>query len=172
MGERTWTEERTDRAREMWFAGYSATQIACDLGGITRNAVIGKIHRIRAGSPEKRKRNSQPKPKVERKARPPKIEKRQRVYVAQLVAKPKLEVDPIMLIPSDTRTERALSFDQAFRERKLTPDCCKWIVGHVDQPDWFYCGEPAKSGPYCLRHAALAYIPARTQDLCDSGANR
>lgn len=155
MGIKTWTDERAEMAREMWLAGHSSTRIAMELGEVSRNAVIGKVHRMLAPFPDLRKRNSKPKPGPKPKA--PKITKHERVYVAQLIAKPKPKL--VQDIPLDARTERSLSFDQAFREYKLTPDCCKWIVGDVGQPDWFYCGETVERGPYCGRHAPIAYQP-------------
>lgn len=47
----TWTEERTARLRELHAAGWSASQIAADLGGVTRNSIIGKWHRLELTSP-------------------------------------------------------------------------------------------------------------------------
>ena len=65
----SWTDERVETLKKMWSEGQSASQIAKELGGVTRNAVIGKVHRLglsnRAGSsapaPEKKPAKVAPK---------------------------------------------------------------------------------------------------------------
>ena len=64
-----WTEERINRLRQLWNEGKSASQIADILGGATRNAVIGKAHRLglaKRPSPIKRDPNKPPKPRVKK----------------------------------------------------------------------------------------------------------
>ena len=52
----SWTDERVETLKSMWTEGKSASQIAKELGGVTRNAVIGKVHRLglsnRVGGPD------------------------------------------------------------------------------------------------------------------------
>ncbi|MEM8803264.1 MAG: GcrA family cell cycle regulator, partial [Pseudomonadota bacterium] len=68
----SWTDERVETLKKMWSEGQSASQIAKELGGVTRNAVIGKVHRLglsnRAGSsaaaPEKKSAKAAPKAKA------------------------------------------------------------------------------------------------------------
>lgn len=66
----SWTDERVETLKKMWSEGQSASQIAKELGGVTRNAVIGKVHRLGlsnrvGGAPEPVKAKSDPAPKVE-----------------------------------------------------------------------------------------------------------
>jgi GcrA cell cycle regulator len=45
-----WTDERVELLRKLWAEGLSASQIAAQLGGVSRNAVIGKVHRLKLSS--------------------------------------------------------------------------------------------------------------------------
>ena len=68
----SWTDERVETLKKMWAEGQSASQIAKELGGVTRNAVIGKVHRLGlsnrvGGAPDPVKAKADPEPKVETK---------------------------------------------------------------------------------------------------------
>ena len=68
----SWTDERVETLKKMWAEGQSASQIAKELGGVTRNAVIGKVHRLGlsnrvGGTPEPAKAKADPAPKAEAK---------------------------------------------------------------------------------------------------------
>ena len=74
----SWSDERVELLKKMWGEGQSASQIAKELGGVTRNAVIGKVHRLglsnRAGSgkaADSTKAKSDAKPAAKSKAKPP-----------------------------------------------------------------------------------------------------
>ena len=163
----TWTEERVELLKQLWLEGLSASQVAAKLGdGITRNAVIGKLHRLGLsgrGSPTRvsRPRTRRPrKPSAPRKvsarnstngaATPPPA----RANVsARATTRPEIIPEPILLqnIP---HSERIGILD-------LTEKTCRWPLGDPGTEDFCFCAKTPQSGtPYCDYHASLAYQPA------------
>jgi GcrA cell cycle regulator len=152
----SWTEERVELLKKLWSEGLSASQIAAELGGITRNAVIGKVHRLGLSGRAKSASNGAPR---QRKARAPthmlRIGRSIRgntalapVYDIEAEAEPEL-VDNIIPI-SQRRTIL-----------ELTEATCRWPVGDPGAGDFFFCGgNTMGSMPYCPLHARIAYQPA------------
>ena len=62
----SWTDERVELLKKLWADGLSASQIAAELGGITRNAVIGKVHRLGLSGRAKSPSSSAPRPRKAR----------------------------------------------------------------------------------------------------------
>jgi GcrA cell cycle regulator len=97
----SWTDERVELLKKMWSEGQSASQIAKELGGVTRNAVIGKVHRLglsnRAGAAPAAQAEVKPEPKV-----PPKVPKAQPkpVPVAKPEPVPEVKPQPVAATPS------------------------------------------------------------------------
>jgi GcrA cell cycle regulator len=148
-----WTEERVALLTKLWADGLSASQIAAELGGITRNAVIGKVHRLGLSGRAKSPSSSSPRP---RKAR---------------------SSNHMMRMPRNAiRGNNALAYDYAIEpepelieipveQRKnllqLTEATCHWPVGDPGSTDFFFCGGEANEGsPYCNYHSRVAYQPA------------
>lgn len=133
----TWTDERVEQLKKMWGEGLSASQIARALGDVTRNAVIGKVHRLGLSG-------RAPSPRVER----PRT-------VAPRPA-PRL-VQPAPAIPDEP-----LRFDDGSfaTVMTVTREMCKWPIGDPAQNDFHFCGRGVKDGsPYCEGHARVAYQP-------------
>ena len=131
-----WTDERVDKLKALWKKGLSASQIAEELGeNITRNAVIGKAHRLGLSSrPSPVKKPAQAK----RKAAAPKKE-------APVAAPPPVEPEP------SEKPEKITILE-------LTDRICKWPLGHPGEDDFQFCGRPSVAGqPYCAFHGAMAY---------------
>lgn len=162
-----WTDERVELLKKLWAEGLSASQIAAELGSITRNAVIGKVHRlglsgraktVSAPAPRPRK----PRPATETRPRPMVHGNTALAPVFQPVveAEPEELPDPIAnVIPM---ADRCTILD-------LTEFTCRWPVGDPGKPDFFYCGSHTKIGlPYCAYHARIAYQPV--QDRRRAGA--
>lgn len=129
-----WTDERVDKLKALWKKGLSASQIAEELGeNITRNAVIGKAHRLGLSSrPSPVKKPAQAK----RKAPPPKK-----------VAAPARTMQPE---PEGTSEKITIL--------ELTDRICKWPLGHPGDEDFQFCGARSVPGqPYCTFHGAMAY---------------
>lgn len=161
-----WTDERVELLRKLWTEGLSASQIAKQLGGVTRNAVIGKVHRLGL---QGRATPSRPARRPVRIARP-----RQAASGATPVAAgsmalrqrpaPRIvDVEPLRL--EDGLTANVLTI----RDRM-----CKWPVGDPGDAAFGFCGHPVQDGcPYCAEHAAAAYQPTtRRKPRADEGTRR
>jgi len=145
-----WTDERVDTLKKLWLDGLSATQIAKQLGGVTRNAVIGKVHRLgmsgRAAPSAPRSTGFKP-PRPSRPAAPrvPRIAKA--VAAAAVVEKDEMVIPFVEL--SGTATSLTLGSHM-----------CKWPIGDPESDDFSFCGRraPGKSS-FCEDHARVAYQP-------------
>jgi GcrA cell cycle regulator len=147
----TWTAERIEQLRNGVVAGLSCSQIAAEIG-VTRNAVIGKIHRLglSPGRPAAAPARSCPP-----RARQPRLlpHRRQlRLVFAQAPSIAGADVEPV---PFESM-QRCSLLD-------LAQDKCRWPVGDPCTADFAYCGNQAVAGiSYCAGHARMAYrVPAR-----------
>jgi len=139
----SWTDERVETLKRLWGQGSSASQIAKILGSVTRNAVIGKAHRLglSQGRPAQ--------PRVER----PRAERTERVHV------PRPEPAPKPLPVEDLSDAPKVPL-MLLRERM-----CKWPLGNPEDGDLRFCGRESAAGlPYCREHAMRAYQPAPKKD--------
>jgi GcrA cell cycle regulator len=148
-----WTDERVELLKTLWADGLSASQIAAELGGITRNAVIGKVHRLGLSGRAKSPSSSAPRP---RKARSSghmiRVQRPQVRGNNALAYDYEVEAEPEMLeIPMEQRKTLL----------QLSEKTCHWPVGDPSTPDFFFCGgESANDQPYCTFHCRVAFQPA------------
>jgi len=160
----SWTDERVELLRQHWMEGKSASQIASLLGhGLTRNAIIGKVHRLGLSGRAKSPGSSigHPAPRAPKAAhhtvpRPPAPQRIVRGATALAVApqplgEAELEAFESVVVPMSLRVTIV----------ELKEAMCRWPLGDPTSPDFRYCGSPAASGPYCMHHAQLAYLPAQ-----------
>ncbi len=134
-----WTDERTNLLKTLWLQGQTASQIAERLGGITRNAVIGKAHRLGL--------SSRPSPIRQRP-----LGRQPSTPVPAAAAKPQ-PAEP-------ARPAAPTPVPQAARRVKAAPGsrACMWPMGDPKQPGFHFCGAPAEVGrPYCSGHCSVAY---------------
>ena len=150
----SWTDERVELLKKLWADGLSASQIAGELGGITRNAVIGKVHRLglsgRAKSPSSSvPRARKPRSHMMRVQRP-----MSRGNTALALA---YEMDHE---PEPEMIENIIPLGQRCTLLQLNDDKCHWPIGDPGQPDFYFCGgKTAASTPYCGFHGRVAYQP-------------
>jgi len=147
-----WTEERVALLTKLWADGLSASQIAAELGGITRNAVIGKVHRLGLSGRAKSPSSSSPRP---RKPRAPGMMRVPRAHIrgnTALAYDYAVEPEPELIeIPVEQRKNLL----------QLTEATCHWPVGDPGSQDFFFCGgEALENSPYCNYHSRVAYQPA------------
>jgi GcrA cell cycle regulator len=165
-----WSSERIEQLRSLWHDGLSASQIATHLGGITRNAVIGKAHRLGlTGRPSPIKNRSvsvaRPRPprrpRVEQAAAPARI-------VAAAPPPPPRQAEPL------PHRHVELEDVPGATILTLTDRICKWPIGDPRHPDFHFCGRASADGlPYCNDHARRAYqAPARRSGERDSQAQQ
>jgi GcrA cell cycle regulator len=184
----SWTDERVETLRLMWIDGKSASQIAKELGGVTRNAVIGKVHRLglsnRSGNgdtPEEETapqvapapepviatveieaNDGTPEPQVAAPAAPRPLREQ------PPVARPRVPGQPLPPQPSGSEISAEALANLAEVAKKarrlslmqLTERTCKWPVGDPATEDFWFCGLPSVAGkPYCEAHVAVAFQP-------------
>ncbi|MCZ6589734.1 MAG: GcrA cell cycle regulator [Alphaproteobacteria bacterium] len=147
-----WTEDRVAMLRELWTKGLSASQIAVQLGGVSRNAVIGKAHRlglesrpspIRGGGGGSRSRRNRAISRA--------IEAR---ALRGTITEEEIGGEPVA--PGQRMMDRPLS--PPARPISDVKDCL-WPIGDPSEDAFSFCGEDTAPGrPYCANHCAMAYI--------------
>ena len=154
----SWTDERVETLKKLWLDGLSASQIAKQLGGVTRNAVIGKVHRLGLSG---RATPSQPARPVFKAPKPPR----------PLTANPPIQrraapSEPLTRISVPTPAAPPAALPTAYVEQPgtatvltLGAHMCKWPIGDPSTDEFRFCGRRASDGPYCGEHAQVAYQP-------------
>ena len=153
----TWTDERVELLKKLWADGLSASQIAGELGGITRNAVIGKVHRLGLSGRAKAPSSSVPR---QRKPRAPSMFRAPRPMMrgnTALAHQPNYDYD---IAPEPEYVENIIPIGQRCTLLELDQEKCHWPIGDPGQPDFYFCGGKTGAGtPYCGYHARVAYQP-------------
>jgi GcrA cell cycle regulator len=159
----SWTDERVELLRQLWGEGLSASQVAAELGaGITRNAVIGKIHRL--GLAERAKTVMSSRPRV---AKTPRQVVHNRVAATVPVVNGNVALDyaPQALVVARPRPEEEVVIPMSERVTlmELRESTCRWPMGDPTTPEFRFCGGPSPvgGGPYCAYHARVAYQPSQ-----------
>ena len=154
----SWTEERIQLLRRLWLEDFSASRIAAELGGVSRSAVIGKIHRLGLqgrGQPTSTvKRQCKPRPShaAHKEWRPLSIGNTALKAEPEMMRKPAAQPFPSVVVP----IAKKLSFD------KLTERTCKWPIGDPRGEDFHFCGHDSlETLPYCRYHVRIAYRDGR-----------
>lgn len=143
----TWSVERVDLAVSMWNAGRSAGEIAKRLGGVSRNAVIGKIHRLDARPPEGITIKRKPVPK--KYGQPPQPKARRKRADRKLLA-PMFAVAP--LPPEPPKPDKLVSLSN------LEDNQCRFPFGDPKTAEFGYCGcETLPGSRYCPGHHGVCF---------------
>ena len=151
-----WTDERVELLKKLWADGLSASQIAAELGGITRNAVIGKVHRLGLSGRAKSPSSAAPRPRKARTSGHMMRVQRPQIRGNTALAydyqeEPEPELQPI---------ENIIPIGQRCTLLELDQEKCHWPIGDPGQPDFFFCGGKTNAGtPYCGYHGRVAYQP-------------
>lgn len=146
-----WNDERVATLRKLWAEGLSASQIAKQLGGVTRNAVIGKVHRLGLAG---RATPSRPAKRPVRPARP------------RVISPTAPRLRPASNMPAVVIPElEPLRFDDGKAATVLTlnESMCKYPIGDPTDASFAFCGRSAACGPYCQDHARLTYQPSQSK---------
>lgn len=184
----SWTDDRVETLKKMWGEGLSASQIAKELGGVTRNAVIGKVHRLglsnraTSGGAAKAEPKAKPAPKAKAAPKPaadpkPEVEAKPEPKT-ESAAPPKSSISarkqiipagqPLPPQPSanEISPEALAKVNEVEKKAKkiglmeLTERTCKWPVGDPATEEFWFCGLPVKQGkPYCEAHVGVAFQP-------------
>ena len=138
----SWNEQKVEKLKELWGKGSTASQIAEIIGGISRNAVIGKAHRLNLSSKIKTRNasssqnfdNSSEESSSKRKSRKSKFQS--------------------LIIEKDFEPENPKKLEE------LDESSCKWPVGHPEEQSFYFCGRSSlKDFSYCKLHLLYAYQP-------------
>ena len=195
----SWTDDRVEKLKAMWGEGQSASQIAKALGGVTRNAVIGKVHRLglsnRATGAKSAAASAAPTAEVKpAKAAPKSAPAAAPAPTAEtvVVAAPATPHKPVIqsstmrrepppptpaMVEDAARTAQALAAIQKKAKKldllELTERTCKWPIGDPATEDFYFCGLGCAPGkPYCDAHVAVAFQPMSSRRDRDRNRNR
>src|SRR5262245_727228 len=159
----TWNDERVDTLKKLWSDGLSASQIAGRLGGVTRNAVIGKVHRLGlAGRATTSRIKTHRLPRVRTQAAKRGLMRPRQNGIANSPLK------TLYLADSEPYVSPAEELVIPLNERKyiqtLTESCCRWPIGDPQQSQFHCCGKKKIPGlPYCEVHARRAFQPPQAR---------
>src|SRR5260221_9596407 len=153
----TWSDDRVEQLKDLWESGLSASQIAAELGNVTRNAVIGKVHRLglsgRAKSPASaapRQRKARPAQQMMRVSRPVSRGNTALAHAFEV----EMELDPVAY-------DNVVPMSQRLSLLELNETTRPWPIGDPSSTEFFFCGGRALAGlPYCAHHSRVAYQPA------------
>lgn len=174
----SWTDERVEQLRQHWIEGKSASQIAILLGhGLTRNAIIGKVHRLGLVGRAKPSSSAASRPRT-----PSSKQGIHRITTSRTTASvaPRvvrgataLAIAPRTEIEPEPEACESVVLPMSLRVTivELKEAMCRWPLGDPTSPDFRYCGSPVASGPYCAHHGRLAYQPAQDRRR-ESGRQR
>ncbi len=138
----SWNEEKVSKLKELWGKGNTASQIAEIIGGISRNAVIGKAHRLNLSA---------------------KIKTRSAAKNQDFINSSKENNNPVRGRRSKFKS---LIIDKNFEPEnpkqleELDENSCKWPIGHPNEKSFYFCGRSSlKDFSYCKLHLLYAYQP-------------
>ena len=150
----SWTPEREQRLKDLWKKGHSGSEIAYILGGTTRNAVIGKAHRLNLPARTVSKRAVR-KTDEENKSKGNSTENKNQ----RLGRKARFKA---LLLDKNFEPENPTELQD------LTDDLCKWPLGEKMKPSNLFCGRKAlEKFSYCKLHVLYAFQPknAKEEDI-------
>tara|TARA_Y100001935_G_C17268638_1_gene490599 strand:- start:926 stop:1417 length:492 start_codon:yes stop_codon:yes gene_type:complete len=142
-----WDESKVLKLKELWGKGNTASQIAEIIGGVSRNAVIGKAHRLNLSAKIKT-RSAMPNKGFEKSLEnniPNRKSKKSRFKS--------------LIIEKDFEPENPKQLEE------LDESLCKWPIGHPNEPNFYFCGRSSlKDFSYCKLHILYAYQPKGKKD--------
>ncbi|MDC1344141.1 hypothetical protein N8158_00885 [Pelagibacteraceae bacterium] len=139
----SWNEEKVEKLKELWGKGSTASQIAEIIGGISRNAVIGKAHRLNLSSKIKT-RNASSSQNFDNSSEE-NFSKQRRGKKSKFQS---------LIIEKDFEPENPKKLEE------LDESSCKWPIGHPEEQSFYFCGRSSlKDFSYCKLHLLYAYQP-------------
>ena len=148
----SWNEEKVNKLKELWGKGNTASQIAEIIGGVSRNAVIGKAHRLNLSAIIKT-----------------------RTATSNQNFENSLEEKNIKVKRSGKSKFKSLIIEKDFEPEnpkqleELDESSCKWLIGHPDEKSFYFCGRSSlKDFSYCKLHLLYAYQPkGKKEEVAD-----
>jgi len=174
-----WTEERVELLKKLWMEGFSASQIAAELGdGVTRNAVIGKVHRLKLSGRAKPASTATPRTRTTPRSSGPRriaapagggaraslsgmMKQRAAVSMPATIGATALKISEDVQVEAYVAPqvqELFIPVEKRLTLLQLSEHTCKWPIGDPLTPDFYFCGQHADDGrPYCEFHSRRAY---------------
>ena len=151
----SWTPEKVGKLKGLWGKGNTASQIASIIGGVTRNAVIGKAYRLKLTENSFSKNTNFKQTSQNSKNIPPTERKTFRSKFKSL------------LLDKNFEPENPKSLEE------LHDEICRWPIGHPNESNFYFCGRTSmKNFPYCKLHVLYAFQPKnKKEDLIDKDDN-
>jgi GcrA cell cycle regulator len=169
----SWTDERVEMLKKLWADGLSASQIAAQLGGVTRNAVIGKVHRLKLSGRAKSVSSGAPKAKRSSAPRSSSSPRgggyggggggRTVTTVTHAVGATLMKNEVVAFTEADRRPieDIVVPISKQLALVDLNENTCKWPQGDPLSEEFHFCGHNSEeSSPYCKYHAKLAFQPS------------
>jgi GcrA cell cycle regulator len=169
-----WSDETIQILKDLWEQGHSTAEIGRRLC-VTKNAIVGKAHRLDLTARPSPIRRGQSKPQVERPQAPPRVEGPTLPPLASAIAHPNSSSGPPMRVapvsaphhaapplkPAPPPVRVMMPSSPPMQYRRSAPSCC-WPIGEPGKRDFHFCDDPSTPGkPYCEEHAKLAYVRVR-----------
>ncbi|WP_420959395.1 GcrA family cell cycle regulator [Brucella sp. IR073] len=170
-----WTDERVELLKKLWGEGLSASQIAAQLGGVSRNAVIGKVHRLKlsgrgktSAAPARSKKVNTSTGSTVRTATATASSASQQTVVRTAVTKSigatalqaEYAVEAVAHTVIRPTADVVVPISRRLSLLQLSERTCKWPIGDPLNEDFHFCGNDSEeTGPYCGYHSKLAFQP-------------
>lgn len=172
-----WTDERVELLKKLWMEGFSASQIAAELGdGVTRNAVIGKVHRLKLSGRAK-PASAAPRARTAPRSGAPRrlssgtmgarsslsasVMKHRSMGGAPMIGATALKISEDFEVEAYVAPqvqELFIPVEQRLTLLQLSEQTCKWPIGDPLLPEFYFCGQHSEDGkPYCEFHSRRAY---------------
>ncbi len=162
-----WNDERVELLRKLWAEGLSASQIAALLGGVSRNAVIGKVHRLKLSSrgrataaPARQKRTSSGSSGTKTATRTAAATRSMPVSIGATALQTHFDVEPVARHHIRPVENIVVPISRRLQLVQLNERTCKWPNGDPLSEDFHFCGNDSSEGPYCTYHSRIAFQPA------------
>ncbi|MCG7507695.1 GcrA family cell cycle regulator [Mesorhizobium retamae] len=168
-----WTDERVELLRKLWSEGLSASQIAAQLGGVSRNAVIGKVHRLKlsgrgrtTAAPARQKKapaanSGASASKSTTRAAASSSHRHVTASVGATALQVQFDAEPVARQYLRPVENVVVPISRRLQLTELTERTCKWPNGDPLTEEFHFCGNDAgESGPYCAYHSRIAFQPA------------
>jgi GcrA cell cycle regulator len=163
-----WTDERVELLRKLWAEGLSASQIAAQLGGVSRNAVIGKVHRLKLSSRGRATASPAHKKKAGSSAGVTKgssaraaAHRHMPVSIGATALQVQFDAEPVAQQLVRPVEDVVVPISRRLKLVELTERTCKWPNGDPLAEGFSFCGaDSSESGPYCAYHSRIAFQPA------------
>ena len=138
----SWTDEKVNKLKELWGKGQTASQIAEILGGVTRNAVIGKAHRLNLSS------------KIKTRSQIQSTKKRDNYLEKKIKFKGRRGKFKSLILDKNFEPAKNLSLEE------LTEETCKYMEGNPDEKGATFCGRKnVEKFSYCPLHLMVVFQP-------------